>query len=111
MQVVRLKNELAPGIFCFKGIDAKPAGRVGTLSCAAESPAEAWPVLNPVLARAVRCSSGFAGDFRSPVLIRSLQSKPILFFILPRNAMQPAITHSQCLVEGEEGDATQQLLR
>jgi len=38
MQVVRLKNELASGICCSRGIDAKPAGGVGTLSRAAEVP-------------------------------------------------------------------------
>jgi len=36
MQVVRLKNELASGICCSRGIDAKPTGGVGTLSRAAE---------------------------------------------------------------------------
>jgi hypothetical protein len=91
MQVVRLKNELASGICCSMGIDAKPAGGVGTLSRAAEvlgghglSQVPFWFALSVQV-------QAFRGDFRPAFRFLFVQDKPILFFILPWSAMPPSL--------------------
>jgi|SRR6478609_2717597 len=95
MQVVRLKNELASGICCSRGIDAKPAGGVGTLSRAAEvlgghglSQVPFWFALSVQF----KLSGAIFG---LPSASFFVQDKPILFFILPWSAMPPSLARAR----------------